>query len=185
MEVVFAVWRADSDPAVVKVEAISSVPDDPVNFDLRHVAHPVLVLRDPSGTEHLLIGDDACQIRLDVTVGTVLEGPVQFRYDLAGSLGLEAKLLTLQRLVGLMRSGRIPRRLLSQDRRTRRYMTALRALDARRAGGTQREIAVALFGEEMVEADWNGRSDYLRCRVQRLIRLGESLARGGYRNLLR
>ena len=185
MEGGFAVWRADSDPAVVKVEAIPPVPDDPLTFDLRRMALAVLVLRDPSGTEHLLIGDEACQVRLDVMSGTVLDGPVQFRFDLASSVGLEAKLLTLQRLVALTRLGRIPRRLVPQDRRARRWMMALRALDARRAGATHREIAAGLFGEALVEADWNGRSTYLRCRIQRLIRLGETLVQGSYRRLLR
>jgi len=184
MEAVFAVWRADSDPAVVKVEAIPRDPDEPLTFDLGKMALAALVLRDPSGTEHLLIGDDVCQVRLDVMAGTVLDGPVQLRYHLAGSVGLEAKLLTLQRLVALMRFGRIPRRLVPQDQRTRRCMMALRALDARRAGATHREIAAVLFGEATVDADWNGRSAYLRCRVQRLIRLGETLVAGGYRRLL-
>jgi hypothetical protein len=44
---------------------------------------------------------------------------------------------------------------------------------------------IALFGEATVEADWNGRSAYLRSRVQRLIRLGEALVQGEYRRLLR
>ena len=63
-------------------------------------------------------------------------------------------------------------------------MMALRALDARREGATHREIAAALFGETRVDADWDGSSAYLRCRVQRLIRLGEALVQGGYRDLL-
>ena len=185
MEAAFAVWRADSDPAVVKVEAMPPVPDDPLNFDLRHLAVAVLVLRDPLGTEYLLIGDEACQVRLDVMSGTVLDGPVQLRFDLSATIGLEAKLLTLQRLAALIRGGRFPRRLISHDSHARRWMMALRALDARRVGATHREIAAALFGEAMVEADWNGRSTYLRCRVQRLIRLGETLVQGSYRRLLR
>jgi hypothetical protein len=185
MEAAFAVWRAESDPGVVRVEAVSPAPDDQLNFDLWKLGVRVLVLRAPSGTEHLLIGDDACQVRLDVVAGTVLEGPVQFRYDLACAVGLEAKLLTLQRLVALLRLGRFPKKLVLEDQRTRRWMMALRALDARRAGASHREIATALFGAASVEADWKGRSAYLRCRVQRLIRLGESLAQGGYRNLLR
>jgi hypothetical protein len=184
-EAAFAVWHAESDPGVVRVEAISPAPDDLLNFDLRKLPVQVLVLLAPSGTEHLLIGDDACQVRLDVVTGTVLEGPVQFRYDLAGAVGLEAKLLTLQRLVALLRLGRFPKRLVLEDRRTRRWLAALRALDARRGGATHRDIAIALFGVAAVEADWKGRSAYLRCRVQRLIRLGESLVQGGYRNLLR
>lgn len=162
-------------------------PDDQDAFDLARLACPILVLRDASGVEHLLIGDGSCHVRLDVTSGTVLEGPVHLRFEFAGLAGMETKLLTLRRLVALVRLKRFPRGLfpLPPARRTRRWMMALRALDARRAGASHREIAAALFGETAVEADWDGPSAYLRCRVQRLIRLGETLVQGGYRDLLR
>ena len=149
------------------------------------LACAVVVFKGPSGTEHLSIGDNRCQVRLDVTQGTVLDGPVQLRYSLVGSAGIEAKLLTLRRLIALARLGRFPRQLFLRPRQARRWMMALRALDARKAGATHREIAAALFGETTVEADWSGRSAYLRCQVQRLIRLGETLVQGGYRRLLR
>ena len=183
----FVVWRADWDPSVVALEAVPADPNDPDAFDITQLACPVLVLREFAGVEHLLIGDGACHIRLDIAGGTVLAGPVRLRFEFAGLAGMEAKLLTLRRLVALVRLGRFPRGLfpLPPARRARRWMMALRALDARRAGATHREIASALFGEAMVAADWDGSSAYLRCRVQRLIRLGEALVQGGYRDLLR
>lgn len=185
MEAVFAVWRADCDPSVVRVEALPPAPGDPLNFDVSKLTVPAVVLRASCGIEYLLIGDDAYQVRLDVVAGTVLRGPVQFRYDLRGATGLEPKLLTLQRLAALLRLGRFSKRLFPRDGGASREMMALRALDARRAGASHREIAMALFGEAVVEADWKGRSAYLRCRVQRLIRLGESLVQGSYQRLLR
>ncbi|MGK9232233.1 DUF2285 domain-containing protein [Inquilinus limosus] len=149
------------------------------------MACPVLILTEPSGVERVLIGDERGEVRLDVRAGTVLDGPVRLRYDLAGARGVEAKLLTLCRLMALMRLGRIPRRLFLSSRRTGRWAMALQALDARRAGASHRDIAAALFGEEIVAQDWDGRSTYLRSRVQRLLRLGEALRQGGYRRLLR
>ena len=168
------------------MEALPAVPDDPDAFDITQLACPVLVLRAFSGVEHLLIGDSVCHVRLDIAGGTVLAGPVRLRYEFPGLAGMEAKLLTLRRLVGLVRLGRFPRGLfpLPPVQRARRWMMALRALDARREGATHREIAAALFGETRVDADWDGSSAYLRCRVQRLIRLGEALVQGGYRDLL-
>jgi len=154
---------------------------------MRRLACPVVVLREPSGAEYLLIGDSACHVRLDVTGGTILEGPVRLRLEFVDLAGMEAKLLTLRRLIALVRLGRFPRGLFSlpSKRRAHRWMMALRAWDARRAGASHREIAAALFGEAAVTADWDGRSAYLRCRVQRLNRLGETLVQGGYRDLLR
>ncbi len=132
-----------------------------------------------------MIGDGTCQVRLDITAGTVLQGPVQFRYELSGIIGVEAKLQTLRRLITLARLQRISRGLFPSRQRAHRWMMALRAFDARRMGATHREIAIALFGEAAVAADWDGPSAYLRCRVQRLIHLGETLVQGGYRRLLR
>jgi hypothetical protein len=42
-----------------------------------------------------------------------------------------------------------------------------------------------LFGEKVAKEDWCGRSDYLRLRVQRLVRMADKLVNGGYRDLLR
>lgn len=135
-------------------------------------------------TEHVLVGDRTGQIRFDLRSGTVLRGAVQLRCDLVGSAGVEAKLLTLSRLMTVIRLKRFPDSFAQPVRRAPRWLMALRALDGRRSGASHRDIAVALFGPKCVEADWADRSDYLRCRVQRLLRLGEMMTKGGYRRLL-
>ncbi|WP_321854395.1 DUF2285 domain-containing protein [Paraburkholderia tropica] len=58
----------------------------------------------------------------------------------------------------------------------------LQALDATLAGASLREIAIGLFGDEAVAADWYANGG-LRSRVRRLTRRGQSLMRGGYRRL--
>jgi hypothetical protein len=65
-----------------------------------------------------------------------------------------------------------------------RWIDKLRAVDAVNAGASQREIAVALYGERRVAIEWSRGSDSLRLRVQRLIRDGMRMVRGGYRDLL-
>jgi len=52
-------------------------------------------------------------------------------------------------------------------------------------GASQKEIAATLYGPQRVREDWAGRSDYLRLRVQRLLRAAERMATAGYRDLLR
>lgn len=178
-------WRADAAPSVLTVEATPAREVDPDVFDVMNIPGSVLVLKHVSGAEHLLIGDGRCQLRLDVRSGTVLHGPVRLRYDLTGTAAVETKLLTLRRLLALLRLGHIPRTLVPTDRRARRWMMALRAWDAQMAGAAHRDIAAALFGQATVDADWTRGSGYLRCRVQRLIRLGNKLVRGGYRQLLK
>lgn len=71
---------------------------------------------------------------------------------------------------------------LSQTQRDH-LIDALRALDARLANATYREIAAALFGaSRLPERGW--KTHDLRDRTIRLCRLGVELMHGGYRQLL-
>ena len=154
-------------------------------FDLHRFDSLATVLRSPDGHEHLFLSDGAHHLQIEVTAGTLLDGPVRFHYELSGFKHIEAKTLTLRRLILLRRLGRFPRGLYPPERRARRWAMALRAHDAAGAGATHREIAAALFGEKVVKEDWCSRSDYLRLRVQRLVRTADKLVNGGYRDLLR
>lgn len=170
---------------MVAVEARISPIDRVDAFDISEFGDHAAVLRLGDSFEHVLIGDGFHHIQLEVRGRSLLDGPVSLHYDLRGFEGIEAKLLTLQRLVALRRLGRFPRSLFPPERRVGRWAIALRALDASRAGLRPRESAAALFGEETVRRDWDGVSDYLRSRVRRAIAAGECLVSGGYLDLLR
>ena len=177
-------WRAGWDASVLAIKASPAPSSDVDAFDIRRFHDLATVLRCPDGHELLLFSDGDHRLQLDITAGTVLNGPVRFRYELSGFQHIEAKILTLRRFVLLCRLGRFPRGLFTPERRARRWMLALQAYDAAHSGARQRDIAVALFSENIVRDDWHGRSDYLRLRVQRAIRHGQSLVNGGYRGLL-
>ena len=73
---------------------------------------------------------------------------------------------------------------LSQTRRERLALS-LRAVDARHAGATRREIAETIFGPEQVPEGVAFDDHHLRSRTARLIRDGLALIAGGYRKLLK
>jgi len=170
---------------VLAVETLPVPRGDGDAFDVRHFDHLATVLRCPDGHEHLLLSDGVHHLQIDVTAGSLLDGPVCFHYELSGFRHIEAKTLTLRRLLLLCRLGRFPRGLFPPERRARRWAMALQAYDAVQAGASHRDIAAALFGEKIVKEDWKGRSDYLRLRTQRLVRTADKLVNGGYRDLLR
>ncbi len=170
---------------MLAVETLPVPRGDGDAFDIRRFDRFATVLRCPDGHEHLLLSDGLHHLQLEVTAGSLLDGPVCFRYELSGFKHIEAKTLTLRRLLLLRRLGRFPRGLFPPERRARRWAMALQAYDAVQAGASHRDIAVALFGEKVVKEDWYGRSDYLRLRVQRLVRMADKLVNGGYRDLLR
>jgi hypothetical protein len=98
---------------------------------------------------------------------------------------LEARAYAARRLWRAM-NGRAPGSAfheLSKQRRER-LGAAIRALDARSAGGNYRTIAEALFGKKRIpERAW--KTHDLRNRTVRLAKGGLALVRGGYRKLLR
>jgi hypothetical protein len=72
---------------------------------------------------------------------------------------------------------------LPKQRRQRLTLT-IRAVDARLAGHSYREIAEGLFGKERLHGrSW--KDNDLRSSIIRLVKNGTALMRGGYRALLR
>jgi hypothetical protein len=63
------------------------------------------------------------------------------------------------------------------------HFRSLQALDGLSVGASQREIAVAIVGDEMVAAEWSADSA-LRAHVRTLIQRGQRLLNGGYRGLV-
>jgi len=180
-------WRARiffdaaTDPSVLPCDVVS---DDPVGFDLAHVGCFSAVLRGSDPLEHVLLTDGLHRVRLDIRGGTLTRGPVLLRFAFEGLRTIRPPLLTLRRLVAFDRMGVMPLRLFAAERRAERWIAALRADDAYRAGGSQRDVAEALYGIGRVRHDWSGHSDYLRSQVRRLLRMGERLRSGGWRELL-
>jgi len=177
-------WDADIDPAVLSVEA------EPISrrhidaFDITRFAGMADLLLDARGNEMLVLDDGGHQIQLNVTEGTLIDGPVRLRYHTAGFLLLEPKLRTLARLHSFQRLGRFSRSLFAAEPAAPKWARALQAWDGAAVGATQREIACAIYGDETVRAEWGGRSEFLKARTQRLIRYGKEMVDGGYRRLL-
>lgn len=135
--------------------------------------------------EELLLQDDVRHVRLLIRSGSVLDGPVRLRFALWGLRDLERQLLTLRQVAALARSGRLPRRIAGTDPKNAQWIKLLRIHDALDEGASQREIAGCLFDRDWVASGWDGRSDFLRSRLRRMIALQRRLVDGGYRRLLR
>lgn len=174
-------WRADGSVPVLAVERSSA--GDPAAIDLGGLDLATLVVRTDDGDQHVLVSDGARRLRLAVVQGDVLAGPSAFRFHLpVPSMGV-GSLEGLRLLIALRDTGRLASGNASAPAKAPRWLQILRAHDARRAGASHRDIAVSLFGEARVREDWNAGSDYMRMRVQRLVRAAEQAVAGGYRTL--
>lgn len=178
------VWSAAVDHSVVSCIAEPITPDHPDAFCIDRLTIPTTTIVGTSGLEHLSISDGMKRIRLDVVSGTLLKGSVKLHYRLAGFDKADAQVLTLQRLLALNRLGRFSRGLHPRETKVDRWMMMLRAHDLVTQGASQRDIAGELFSPDAV-GEWRTRSDFLRLRVQRMLRDANAMIGGGYLDLLR
>jgi len=179
-------WRADLDPTVVAVRAAPADADDPDGLDIGRLRALATIARADCGQEYLVLSDGWRRLRLDVVEGSLCESAcVRLDYRLSGFLDLEPRLRTLHRLAALRRTGHFEPRLHPAASGLLRRLEALQVADGLGAGGSYREIAVALFGEARVRADWRTCSDYLLSRVRRRAAEARRMLSGGYRSLFR
>ena len=178
------VWSASVDPSVVACAAEPIASNHPDAFCPGRMDIYTTTILSASGGEHVAISDGFRRIRLDVMEGTLSDGPVRLHYRLAGIADAEPQLLTLQRLLALHRLGRFARGLHPPETKSKRWVMMLHAHDLSAAGASQREVAGALFGTAAATC-WRTRSDYLRLRIQRLVRDAEGMINGGYLDLFR
>ncbi len=172
-------WAPEADPGTVMLTATPTlsgiVPTSPADLD------PVTARLGDEGL-HIVHGAGSAAIHV-LVVGDARPGQ-----PLAALLPLDAdapdRLEALARLVhGLDRPPALPdTRLTTQRRRRLKHM--LQAVDGRTAGATYREIAEVMYGRGRVASDpW--KSSALRDATIRLVRDGNRMIDGGYRQLLR
>lgn len=157
---------------------------DPDAFDLFAQRVPATVLRCGDDSEELRLATAGRAIRLSIASGTLLEGPVRLCFHMSGIRLLSVRLRALAAFDSFMQDGHIPILPTPLASSPRRMAMVLAAMDGIARFWTQREIAVALFGEQIVAADWNGPSDFLRSRVRRLIAWVADLSGDAYLDLL-
>jgi hypothetical protein len=177
-------WDARIDPHVIVAHARPTDRADPQRFDILALPVPVTILAGP-GVEELLLGEGDRTVRISIAEGSVLRGPARLAYQLAGTDALDRRLLALRRLAALQLRGRLPRFLFEEHARAGRWSWLVATLEALAIDPSHRAVATRLFGADTVAAEWDGRSDYLRSRVRRLVAEARHMATGGHVALLR
>lgn len=178
------VWNRAFDRSVLIAEALPASATAGDKFDISKVAAAVSIAIAQGGCERVALSDGYRRIRLDIVSGSVLDGPVSLRYRLGDGRELDPQLLTLRRLQLLRRTGRFARTLFPPEKMAPRWVAALRVCDALATGVSQRELANFLFGPLAAHATWRGDSDFLRLRVQRLVRIARRMTQSAYISLL-
>jgi len=179
------IWTADIDPGTIEVEALPVSPGSRDAVDPAVFGRWLSISRREDSTEHVVIRDGFRRIRLDVVAGSLMQGPVFLRYRLEGIAALRPRVLPLRRLLALCAHRRFVASLFPPDPKMPRLIEMLRVHDGLVAGASLGDLAEALYGAGVHDADSARRSDSLRSRVRRLVREARAMAAGGYRRLMR
>ncbi|RHW18196.1 DUF2285 domain-containing protein [Sphingomonas gilva] len=158
-------WCAEIDSHALRADAVPDAAGDP--FNVAALADLAVVHIDDE-SEHWLFSDGYRHLRLDITSGTLRDGPVGLCWRLSGLRNLPVQLVSLRRLVALAKTGRFAASLHPPERRAARWVAMLRVHDALTAGATHREIAGVLFGSDSAGPRWRVHAPDARLRVQRL-----------------
>jgi hypothetical protein len=175
------VWRREWSRRVLTADASRSGAGAD-RFDLARFAGLATVAHAGSEVEHVLLSDGAASLRLDIASGSLLGAPACLSYRLAGLTDLRGPLATLEGLLRLWRTGRLPPPAAGD--RNHRLLLLLRACDGLRQGATHRDIAAVLLSDEAARARWRTEAPSVRTRAQRLAKAARAMAGGGYRALL-
>lgn len=165
----------------MRAERGASDNDDFVDVRRLHADTTVLSLAD--GTEHVRLASGGNSVTLEITDGTVLDGPVRLVSFIENFRTVRAQIQTLERLHTLWRLKKFRKKDFRPDRRNQRWLLALRALDLDQANFSHREIANLILRQDDPKT-WRRQKNSLRARVRRLIALGRNLRDGGYLTIL-
>jgi hypothetical protein len=136
------------------------------------------------GEQHILFAEDGRFLQLEVHGLQGLEN-VRLTTEIMLSPGLSAaRVRALKRFSDVITHGRLRAFLYPPDKRAYRLARLLQVLDGRNARAPYRDIALAIFGEERVSADWSDPGAHLRDHLRRAFRSGRALMMSGYRRLL-
>ena len=174
-----AVWLKTAFPDQVEVNCTPRAEGQSCDIWDRTVPHcEITHITDRAQREFLLLRGNGCVAQVRCTGLSVLGlEPVRMKLQISDMEAYERKLKAQKdamRIYGDDPGLETP--LWSKS--TQMLRDGLVALDCLALGMTRREIAVVLYGEETVQAEWGGRS--MKSAMRYLVNKAEALRDGGY-----
>jgi len=107
-----------------------------------------------------------------------------FSIMISGTKGARRRIDALRQLTSLARSGNEGFTLNGRRKAFSKMRNGLKAYDIKQAGGSYKDVAVALFGTNYVTMNWGPDGGFLKQRAVRAYRFGERMVAQDYRDLL-
>ena len=176
-------WSPKDNPYTLNASASSDVDVSEHDFCLGEFAKSCFVLKTRGCKTHVLLRQDWESVHLIVDGDKSSKLSDYVTIELSSYDGLKQKLSSIKRLQNWRL--KVPSKASLSEAKSIKLYRQLRALKARQAGKSYRQIAQDLFGKRRVDTDWKGDSPALKGQVRRLVKRGRYLMEGGYRDLLK
>ena len=136
------------------------------------------------GDQHILFAEEGRFFQLEVHGLQGLENVRLTTEIVLSPRQAAARVQALRRFSDMSTHRRLRTFLYPSDKRAARLARLLQVLDGWNARASYRDIALVIFGEERVSADWRDPGAHLRDHLRRALRSGRALMMSGYRGLL-
>lgn len=142
------------------------------------------ILKTADGVQHLLLRDGRRVIQLLCRGADLRTDPFSIELVVDQFPEVEGRLSLVKAMANVYRQRRIGSGTGGWTVEGMRHRDAIAALDRRVEGWSYREIAIFLYGEQIVQDDWANPDQTMKNRVIRSVKRGVRLRNGGYRTLL-
>lgn len=179
-------WVRDLSVDIIDARIVNSPVDEPEDnvLKLEKFKCDKILLTGPGRTPQLLLKTGSKQIQINCIGEDFASGGQAIIPQIAPDRNIERQLLAMRRLFHLYSEREFAESLFKPDAKSARLGEVLTALDLWLRQTPMRDIAVALYGEQIVNDDWAPEGGYLIDRVRRSIRRGRFMMGEGYRQLL-
>ncbi|WP_375204064.1 DNA -binding domain-containing protein [Hyphococcus sp.] len=179
-------WARDLSVDIIDARIVNSPADETEDnvLKLEKFKCDKILLTGLGRTPQLLLKAGSKQIQINCIGGDLASGGQAIIPQIAPDRNIERQLLAMRRLFHLYSEREFAETLFKPDTKSARLGEVLTALDLWLRQTPMRGIAVALYGEHIVNDDWAPEGGYLIDRVRRSIRRGRFMMEKGYRQLL-
>ena len=179
-------WARDLSVDIIDARIVNSPADETEDnvLKLEKFKCDKILLTRPDRTPQLLLKTGSKQIQINCIGGDFASGGQAIIPQIAPDRNIERQLLAMRRLFHLYSEREFAETLFKPDAKGARLGEVLTALDLWLLETPMRDIAVALYGQQLVDDDWAPEGGYLIDRVRRSIRRGRFMMEKGYHQLL-
>jgi hypothetical protein len=179
-------WARDLTVDIIDARIVNLSTDETEDNVLRLDAFKCkkILLAMPDHPPQLLLKTGSKQLQINCIGGDFACDERAIIPQIAPDRNIERQLLGMRRLFHLYSEQQFPDTLFRPDAKSTRLGEVLTALDLWLRQTPMRDIAVALYGEQIINDDWAPEGGYLIDRVRRSIRRGRFMMEKGYRQLL-